>query len=215
MKKIIIAIFLFSLMGKTMGQELKKEEKHDRTVFGNVSSFGGFMAFSTKVGDINGQSSLMVGGEIAGVFSSKFNFGIAGYGLTTNVDADSYDSNGELYEIHFGYGGLLLEPVIASEKMVHVSLPIILGVGGAGLHRRSNHKLKSENSEYLKDKYDYDTDVVLVAEPGLNLEINLFKNIRLDIGATYRYVYDSKVKEIRDQELSGISGNVRLKFGWF
>lgn len=215
MKKTVIAIALLSLMGRSIGQEIKKELKNDRTVFGSSNSLGGFIGFTSKVGDINGQTSLMVGGQISGVFSSKFNIGFAGYGLTTNVDSDTYDEKGELYELHMGYGGLLIEPVIASKSMVHITVPIFLGLGGAGTHRQFNHPLTSDEIENFEKKYEFETDVILVAEPGLNIEVNLLKNVRLDLGASYRYVYDSNVKGINDQELSGISGNVSLKFGWF
>lgn len=212
MKKTIIAFSIVLICSSVFGQRTNQE---DRTVFGGSRSFGGFLGFSAKAGDINGQASLMAGMELAAVFSSSFNVGFVGYGLTTNVDADTYDDEGKLYEIHFGYGGLLLEPVIASRSMVHVTFPLVLGVGGAGTHKRFNRPLKSEDFEDFEKKYDAETDVVLVVEPGLSIEINLLRNVRLDMGASYRYVYDSNIPEIEDKELSGISGNVSLKFGWF
>jgi hypothetical protein len=212
MKKIIIGVMSIMTFGFVSGQESDKEEKEIKTLFSGVESTGFYFGYKTKIGDLNGESSLMLGGELAMVMSSKFNVGFVGYGLITNVDADTYAGNAEKLSLHFGYGGFLLDPVIASKSMVHITVPVIVGVGYAGVH------LKEEFfKDFGKEDYEYEskTDAILVVEPGMNVEINLFKHVRLGLGASYRYVYDSNVNEISDEELSGMSGNVSLKFGWF
>ena len=160
-----------------------------KTLFGKSTGFGGFLEMGAKAGDINGQSGLFVGGAFAAVFSSKMNIGLAGYGLTTGVDADTYDDNNKLYHIDMGYGGLLIEPVLWNKNVVHLTAPTILGVGGAGL--RSNHFLTREERDSLNRDRDFhhdDSDAFIVVEPGLSVEINLLRNVRLDLGATYRYI---------------------------
>ncbi len=217
MKKLALIALTFGLIGQFKAQEISKEITEDRTVFQGIKSFGGFIGLTAKTGDINGQSALLVGGELSAVFSSQLNIGFAGYGLTTNVESDSYDEDGKKYNIHMGYGGLLIEPVIASKRMIHFTVPMVFGVGGAGTHRSFQHPHEFEDVQD-EDRIEYrqfETDVILVAEPGLNMEINLLKNVRLDIGASYRYVYDSQIEQISDQELSGFTGNVSLKLGWF
>lgn len=220
MKKIFLGVaIVFGLTANS--QEIDKQVDDNRTVFNGIRSFGGFMGVSSKVGDVNGQSALLAGVEFAAVLSSQINIGFVGYGLTTHVESDASDSYDNPYDIHMGYGGLLIEPVIASKRMVHLSFPIILGVGGAGTHKsmKTINQIRKANND-LTDRdnvefYRHETDVILVGEPGINLEINLLKNMRLNLGGSYRYVYDSQIEDVSDEELSGPMVSAGLRFGWF
>ena len=216
MKKIgiIIVVLLLSQLKQLNAQERIERNNQVQTLFGNGGGFGGFLEVEAKAGEINGQSGLLVGGAIKGVFSSKFNIGFAGYGLTTKVEADTYDDENKLYQIDFGYGGLVIEPVIGNRHAVHVTLPILFGVGGIGLKKRRYEPFEDDPID-LKKYEAFDDDVFVVLEPGLNLEINLLRNLRLNLGTTYRYIYDKDVIGLSDEELSGFTGKVGLKLGWF
>lgn len=192
-----------------------KQENDVKTLFDSKGSFGGFLGFNMKVGDVNGQSALLLGGSISSVFSSKVNIGLAGYGLTTHVDGDTYDQEGELYQLDMGYGGLLIEPVIANKEVVHLTVPLILGAGGAGLRRDRFPRPQDPNGNNDNYYYHHESDAFVVIEPGLNVEINLMQNIRMGIGASYRYIYDNDLEGLSDSELSGFTGNIGFKFGWF
>ena len=214
--KNLLFTSLILIGAQLFAQEEEQKEKRTtevNTVFASNGSFGGFLSFDSKVGDINGQSSLMVGGKLSAVFSSQMNIGIVGYGLVTDLDANTYDEDDQLFKVEMGYGGLLLEPVIANSKLIHLTTPLILGVGGIGLRRDNWEKINDDNS--LEENYHDDIDTFLVFEPGLNAELNLFRNVRLNLGASYRYVYDSNIDGISDGQLSGFAANIGLKLGWF
>ncbi len=217
MKRIVILTTLIVCQLMTASaQENKRESKEVKTIFGGGTSFGGFLEVGAKAGDINGQSGLLVGGAISAVFSSRVNIGLAGYGLATQIEADTYDEENRKLEVDMGYGGLLIEPIIGNSKMVHLTVPVLLGVGGAGLrYDRIRDFSDPDPDRERKEFWHQETDVFLVAEPGLNIELNLLRNVRLDLGATYRYVYDNNLEGLSDQELSGFTGSVGLKFGWF
>lgn len=216
MKKIgiIIVVLFLSQTEQMKAQDGGNEKNQVQTLFGNGGGFGGFLEVEAKAGDINGQTGLLIGGAIKGVFSSKFNLGFAGYGLTTAIDADTYDDENKLYQINFGYGGLVLEPVIGNRSLVHITLPVLLGVGGIGLRKDRFDPFNDDTIE-IEDYDAFDDDVFVVVEPGLNLEINLLRNLRLNFGGTYRYIYDSNVIGLSDVELSGFTGKVGLRLGWF
>ena len=157
---------------------------------------------------------MLVGGEIKAVFSSRLNIGFAGYGLTTNINADTYSPNNELLHIGMGYGGIVFEPVIANKRMIHITFPILLGVGGVGL--REERFISIDDDSFDIDQYRlYDEDVFLITESGMNIEVNLWRNLRLDLGATYRYIHESDIEELSDEELGGFTGKVGVKLGWF
>ena len=215
MKKtgIIIVAFLLQL-GQMNAQKVERQNREVKTLFGNGGGFGGFLEVEAKAGEINGQTGLLLGGAVKGVFGSQINIGFAGYGLTTSIESDTYDEENELYEVDFGYGGLVLEPVIGDRSAVHITLPILFGIGGIGL-QKNRYDIFDEDDIDWEDYEAFDEDVFLVVEPGMNLELNLLRNLRLNVGATYRYVYDNDVIGLSDEELSGFTGKVGLKFGWF
>lgn len=218
MRFMILTALILWQFTNSYAQENKGRSNEVKTLFGGGTSFGGFLEMGAKAGDINGQSGLLVGGAISAVFSSRVNIGLAGYGLATNVEADTYDEENRKLQIDMGYGGLRIEPIIGNSKMIHLTVPVLLGVGGAGLRYERFKDLADSDADSDRDRrevWHQETDVFLVAEPGLNLELNLLRNIRLDIGATYRYVYDNNLDGLSDQELSGFTGSVGLKFGWF
>lgn len=54
-----------------------------------------------------------------------------------------------------------------------------------------------------------------VVEPSVNLEVNVWKVMRVDFGVGYRYLGDADFTNTTDADMSGVSGNITFKFGWF
>lgn len=186
-------------------------KKNDmETLFKNGTSFGGFLAFSTKVADLNGQAGIFTGGQLAAVLNHSLNIGLAGYGLVTDVNANYVDVEGNDYYYEVGYGGLLIEPVIRSNKLVHLSVPVIIGAGWAGVSER-----RFFQSNFHFDRDVVEEDVFWVIEPSVNLEVNVWKIMRVGFGVGYRYFGDAEFTNTTSSDMSGVSGNVTLKFGWF
>lgn len=213
MKKIIIAIVVLTMSFNTKAQN-RIDDNEVKTVFGNRSGFGGFLEFGAKGGEINGQTGLFVGGGVKAVFASRLNIGFAGYGLATNINANTYGANNKHMHIGMGYGGIVFEPVIANKRMVHITVPVLLGVGGVGLREERFIALDEEDFDIEQYRL-YEEDVFLIAEPGMNIEINLWRNLRLDLGASYRYIHDSDIDGLSDEELEGFTTKVGFKLGWF
>jgi hypothetical protein len=61
----------------------------------------------------------------------------------------------------------------------------------------------------------YDQNWFMVAEPGLQLELNLFRWMRLSPGISYRQTYDSQGRGLDDTALSHWTYSATLKFGKF
>lgn len=212
LRKIILIGVLFHLTIVQSNAQNIVKEPGAKTLFGNGESYGGFVGLKMKGGEVNGESALLLGGELSGTFAHKINIGIAGYGMVTGVDADTRDVEGRFFQIHMGYGGLFLEPIIANNKVVHLTVPVILGVGGAGIHR----DLRRVSGRDIEDYWEVqETDAFLVIEPGLNVEINMLKFMRMNVGMSYRYIGGTDIEGISDSELSGYTASLGFKFGWF
>jgi hypothetical protein len=103
------------------------------------------------------------------------------------------------------------EYVVASNKAVHVAFNLFTGGGFTFQYERDDwhddHELDWDGNR--------DEDWFFVAEPGVQLEINVFKWMRFSPGISYRAVFNSNARGLSDNKLSDISYNATLKFGKF
>jgi hypothetical protein len=111
--------------GKRGGRENGME-----TLSGDNSHSGGYGALFFKGSSFKNTSILMMGIRGAWVVNRSFGLGIDLNGLIPVSKYDDADPVGISDAILLGgYGGLLLEPVVWSKKLVHVTFPISIGAG--------------------------------------------------------------------------------------
>lgn len=230
MKKITLIVSLLIFAASiTFAQEVtpKKEKKEKKeakvktspndeikTIFGpGKISHGGFIAFS---GDYSNnmldRNALLLGARGGWIMDHWFSIGMGGYGLVTPISKDYFDNNNELRTEYFnmGYGGLYLELSPMAKFPVHFSFPILLGAGGCGYYE------KIYNTTYEWEDYSLlDSDAFFIVEPGVQLEINVLKNLRLGFGANYRYVEDLDIENTAPDALNGMSYDFTIKLGKF
>ena len=60
-----------------------------------------------------------------------------------------------------------------------------------------------------------DWDPVFVFEPSVTVDLKLARVARIGIGAGYRFVGDVDQPGLRDADLQGFTGLVRMGLGWF
>jgi hypothetical protein len=66
------------------------------------------------------------------------------------------------------------------------------------------------------DYYEpYDWDSYFVVEPGVEVELNVVKFLRVAFGASYRFTSNLHISEVPKDMMNGFNGNVTFKFGWF
>ncbi|MDX1285134.1 MAG: hypothetical protein R3182_08985, partial [Draconibacterium sp.] len=106
-----------------------------QTIFSKRKSNGGYGAFTIGYSKIDGRDALITGARGAFIFDHSFAIGIGGYGFINNLDYSSYHHHNPEYDYMLagGYGGIFIEPIIAGTKPVHVSFPILFGMGGVAL----------------------------------------------------------------------------------
>jgi hypothetical protein len=52
-------------------------------------------------------------------------------------------------------------------------------------------------------------------EPALNAEVNITSFFRINAGASYRYISGLNYNNLKNEDFSGFSGALTLKFGSF
>ncbi len=201
---ILIGITSFAQENIKIGgydQEVKtlfKREKRDG-FYGSIS--GGY----SPIDKVDGLTFSARGGRI---MDHWFGFGFTGTGFVNNIDelGESYSnatSNSDL-NLAGGYGGFFLEPYLFPLKPIHLSFPVTFGVGAAAAMK----------SYYYSSYYNINA-LFWVVEPGVELEINFTKHIRIAAYATYRYTPDLKITGINPDALRSYSAGITLKTGLF
>ena len=64
-------------------------------------------------------------------------------------------------------------------------------------------------------EFTVENTVFFVAEPGLEIEVNITKYFRLGAGMTYRYVSGTELENIDDGDISGTTAMISFRFGRF
>jgi len=213
---LLIAIILgISLVG--FSQDNDNSEDYKTLFGGDHMTHGGYGGLLVNYSQIDGKDAVLVGARGAWIINHGLALGIAGYGFANDMEYyKSIDGIYDRYNLAGGYGGLLIEPIIGSKYPVHVSLPILIGAGGVGYINNYYHTSNYNNGNYYDEGYHpEEADAFFVVEPGLELELNMVKFMRLAIGGYYRYTSDIELADTDADILRGFSGGITLKFGKF
>lgn len=222
MKRISLLLTITFLATGVFAQEdFEKEQEKEQemqTIFNKQMSFGGYGGPELKLTTFKEKYGLMVGGHGGFIMNHNFIIGGGGYGLTTNSRF-----NEDTMNLQTGYGGLRLEYVCCSHKLVHFSVPVLIGAGGVRITS------ETDDADYVSVNYDtndddeidiwewkeVETGAYFVLEPGVNVELNVVKHFRIAMGGSYRYVAGSNLEDVSDKELSDFAFNLSFKFGVF
>jgi len=213
MKKIFTILLLALFVQVSFAQEEETKEKRGsdiNTIFSeeNLKFTGGFIGPEFKVSDTYDDYGLLVGGRIGAIINDNFLIGLGGYGLTTKSTFVATDNN--IYRISMGYGGLAMEYTLFRKKVIHFSIPVMVGAGGYSFY-------EDDSNDFWYNYNEVDNSAAFIVEPGVNIELNLVRFIKFSTGVSYRLVYGTNldVVVITNEELSDLSFNASIKFGLF
>ncbi|HDQ45760.1 MAG TPA: hypothetical protein ENN17_09735 [bacterium] len=177
----------------------------EQTLISGDIQHGGFGGPVVKFGNVLDECGVFVGGRGGWIINHQFVLGGGGYGLVNEIasrrDADLFYS--------FGYGGLEIEYIAASDRLVHLTFQALIGAGGVRLYEKIN------GTRFDDETNTVETDAIFVAEPGVNVELNVTPFFRIGFGAHYRFVSELDMPGLKAGDLSGLSAAITLKFGKF
>ena len=176
---------------------------------GNVTH-GGFAGPVLKYTQMLDQDAFLVGGRGGWIIGKRLYVGGAGYGLVNKIESKleyaGTDSARSLY-LGLGYGGFELGFIVASDRLIHMTFQILIGAGGVAHADMDN--LDDINVE------DMNGDAFFIAEPAVDVELNVTSFFRICLGASYRWVSDVDMAEFGDSDISGFAAVLTFKFGRF
>lgn len=184
-----------------------------QTIFSKHKSNGAYGAFSFGYSQIDGKDALLTGGRAAFIFDHSFAFGVAGYAFMNNLDYHSYINRSPVPELTLagGYGGFFIEPILQGRKPVHLSFPIIFGIGAVSLFESDQFY----HADYWDPYYDLDNDLFFVLEPGAELEFNVVRFFRTAVSVSYRFTSKTDLQDMSPEVLRGLNFGLAFKFGRF
>jgi hypothetical protein len=230
--------FLIILTGLCSGQSYSQEQtsggnnatdpqvqqQEIKTLFGRNNGkidHGGWGGFTLGYTNVGGKDAFISGGRGGWLIDHHFTLGGGGYGFYSNMDLNGqYQPTIDNYSLAGGYGGLLIEPIFAPFKPVHVSVPVLIGGGSAFVMDEMNYHGSYHG---YNDYTAYGAFFVL--ETGVDLEVNVVKFFRVALNISYRYTSDlsldyyslSGVNEftVPSDALRGFNFGLTMKFGKF
>jgi hypothetical protein len=200
--KIRLSIILFMVVLNTTAQT----KDNAKTVFGNLKPhMGYFINPSCQFGKFGGATAVIPGIGAGLIFNNNLSVNLLyKFTVTENTPAEVSD---QLY-LHGQWFGLKAEYSIKPEGAVHLNFPLEIGAGEIELD--------------LKDSYENDHVVIpsddswyAYLEPGVAVEINLHKYVKLNLSAGYRFVSDVTFRNISETDLKGFTFSTGLKIGLF
>ena len=152
--KTTILILVFIIFFSTISSAQREENNYQaQTIFSDGTRITGwFVDFSNSYSEINDKYSYLPGFSAGVVMNRNFRIGITGKSLSCYETYLKYDNLfDETVYLEGGYGGLYLEASPIDEKVIHISFPVIIGVGGAC------YLTKQKYADY-DDDWDWDWD---------------------------------------------------------
>jgi hypothetical protein len=207
MKKTLLALLVLITTLQAWAQHAQTE-----TLFSNKGNkktkIAAYGAPAAKFTSIDGNFGLLTGGYAGVLFNSKIMLGAGAYSLVNNIEMPGVNTNGNKEYLNLWYTGFVAEYIHNSNKLIHWTAGTL--IGGGGTSRR-------EKRDFFSDDHDryHDGSGFFVIEPFANLEVNIIKNLRLDVGASYRLIAGSGTTGITDSKLSNPAVHIGLKAGVF
>lgn len=182
------------------------------TVFKCSPRATGYGVISNKFTTIDGNYVNMVEAYGGVYLNRRVLLGIGGAASTNNMPVPAQFSAIEGRELSYQYVqfGLFTEYVVASNKAIH---PVFHLFAGPGLTMQYDRKGWEDFDD--DDHESRDENWFMVVEPGVQLEINLFRWMRFSPGVSYRLAQGNDAMGLSNSKLSGASFNLSMKFGRF
>lgn len=184
-----------------------------KSLLSKGNDLNGFGGLDIRVGDFKEERGLIVGAYGGLIINRRYLFGLAGYGLVTNLEFQGTVPGQvapKTLNLHGGYGGILIGASIAPKELIHLSFPLILGAGSFEVVDKNFFTNNLPDSEFT-----IENTIFFVVEPGIEIELNISNYFRLGFGATYRYITGTELANLNDEDVSGAAGMISLRFGRF
>ncbi len=216
--KTIITTVLFFLFASAMGYaQIENYENEVQTIFGGGAKVTGWWVdLNNSYSKLNGQNAHLPGISGGVIMNNNFKIGFMGKSLTCHETYLQYDNifDEPVYLVG-GHGALYFEASPIDNKVVHISLPFIFGGGGAEYISKNTYPEFEDEGEIDYEHKHMSSSPYWIAEPGVNIEINVTGFMRIYAGYSYRWMMGLNLENTSATALNGSNFNFGIRFGKF
>lgn len=190
-------------------QKPRRHSDEIQTILNGSARVKFYGALTTKFTDLNSKFGLISGFRLGFMFNKRLGVGLDFNGSIPMLNYDDLFNDRRQVFLQMGYGGFLIEPVVAANKLVHLTFPVSMGAGWAGY-------ISTGRTQGIFDQTNpISQDVFWYVEPAVNVELNLARWLALGIGGGYRIINDLSLLNTNASGLNGFSGNLTMRIGSF
>ncbi|MBN2634719.1 MAG: hypothetical protein JXR61_00510 [Prolixibacteraceae bacterium] len=210
MKTLTMFVLLTFVFVFSYAQEDEKSIEI-RTLSGQ-NSLGFYGAATVGYSQMEAKDALVIGGRAGLIFNHSTAIGLAGYGFFNNLDGNNLPvGSNAWYSLAGGYGGLFIEPIVGATKLIHISFPVLVGMGGVGL-------VRNVGPGTWDDPFDIEmpeNDFFFIVEPAAELELNVTSFFRMVANLSYRFTSNVDLIGKTPDVLQGWNFGLTFKLGKF
>jgi hypothetical protein len=160
-----------------------------------------------RVTQLLGQTTVLTGGRLGLLVNRSTLLAFAARAnLNQNLDTGFALTDDRTAGLSFGYGGFEIGRVIRPTRVVHLTTSVLLGGGATSYHDR---RWRDGDTGSLP------VDGFWIAEPEVQLQVNVTRAMRIAVGGSYRAVHGARLAGPADRDLRGASGSLTFTFGRF
>lgn len=197
-------------LSKSTEEQPKPENKSNEVVESKKLRL--YAASTTALTGINGDGAIKMGGRAVWLKNPRFGIGLAGYAVQGPSTLDN--TLGTDHRLAGGYGGFHMEYNFNPNNFLHLSFPLLIAGGGMTYVDQQLNNLDP-------NRVNVDAQAVFVLEPGVTLEMNVIKYLKVGLDLSYRYTsdtelnYESGAQILDSNGLNGLSAGITIKLGIF
>ena len=175
---------------------------------------GLYVAPEYQYGQYNGTFTSTAGGSMMLLLNKKWGIGVTGQ----QSFSETFSPSGvKPLVLTTQFMGGRLEYTPKPNAAVHVTFPLVVGIGSASID--SLNKSNGGSHSHFESGFNGDRDgnEYVVVQPGIQFEANLLRFIKFFAGANYRLAFQSGNAKttLHKNTLQGASVNAGLKLGLF
>ena len=211
MKKLLFLVLLMCVANSL--KSVAQDTTHTLIKLVKPQYIGLYVAPEVQYGQLTGAFTSLGGGSLMFLFNKRW-----GIGVTVQQSlSETFSPSGVaplVLDAHFMGGRLEYTP--RPDAAVHFTFPLVVGMGSASADSlRTEGSHNHDNSTF--DGHGRDGNEYVVVQPGIQLEANLIRYVKLFGGVNYRLAFASSTSTttLPKNTLQGVSINVGLKMGLF
>jgi hypothetical protein len=225
MKKIILLTVLIASVSINLSAQQdssnvsRKDQGEIRTLFSGCKPMkvGYYIGAQGSYTQFKGKDVFLAGLDLGVIINHWLSVGLAGSAIVNSGNLwynNVKDSMGAY--LYGGTGGLKVEFGLFPKYPVHINFPLLIGAGGLVYNTWTyHHHGNSYNNNYYNNGTTLDWNVFFVVEPGVNVEANVVKFMRVWAGASYRYTPNLKLVNTPSDLINSFNLNFGIRFGKF